>query len=109
MLSHVEAVSLFQQAEILCRLVHVRRHLRPLCASAVQLMTVLTAAKPGSMALAPQVYLMTELLHAVELYLPPTNKNPFAKPASQAGASGDTSCSGCHTATGKFLALQKEL
>ncbi|BDA41598.1 probable fanconi anemia group D2 protein homolog [Coccomyxa sp. Obi] len=70
------------------RLGLVRRHLRPLCASAVQLMTVLTAAKPGSMALAPQVYLMTELLHAVELYLPPTNKNPFAKPATQAAASG---------------------
>lgn len=84
---------------LLCSLALVRRHLRPLCASAVQLMTVLTAAKPISMALAPQVYLMTELLHAVELYLPSKNKNPFAKPGVQAGASGDTSCSKCHTHT----------
>lgn len=71
-------------------------------------MTVLTAVKPGSMALAPQVYLMTELLHAVELFLPPTNKNPFAKPATQASASGDMSCSACHSPFGQILALGME-
>ena len=66
----------------------MRRHLRPLCSSALQLMTVLTAVKPSSMALAPQVYLISELLRAVELHMPTANKNPFAKPATQACASG---------------------
>jgi hypothetical protein len=101
-------------AHACCRLSLVRRHLRPIRASAMHLMGVLQQIQDPRAAFAPHAYLLAELLHDAEAHLQPKVKRPFFRSAGQGCNNGGAAlssdddfvpCVCCAYHSGYFLRL----